>query len=766
MTAASEVTVPLRNAEGAVPASLRIFLLPRSEALTPSPLLDERQTPEHDQSVPGVQLLEGVEYRYEWKVASGSIERLTADPEEVFQPDTADGARGRLRPGLATGTMQVQLRDGEFSIGRLELEVRSRKMDYLTEYRHMLRDIADEMTELVMERFAASEAQFEVDETRDASTLYQRFAFLRSVITSDAFQNAVAEILRRPHVAWDVLVEPVRPGEPMRGGSHLLRQFSRPGARVTREGGQAGAVPLKLERQRTVATHDTTPNRFVKFAFQRWRQIVADIQSGLATSTKTPAIERGLRETLQLLDHLEGLLHHELFREVGNLPRFPADDQVLQKREGYRDILRAYVELELAARLSWRPNAADYEAGQRDVATLYEYWAFIQLARTIADLVGKTFDMAPLVQKRPDGLNVVLQSGVETVLNGSVQRFGRRLNVELCFNRTFWPGRKEYSSWTRPMRPDYSLVVRAADDEPSFMEPVILHFDAKYKVTFLRELFGGEADLVDVEADAPERVSRGGALRVDLLKMHAYRDAIRRSAGAFILYPGGDSHLEQPTYPEYEELLPGLGAFVLRPTSTGDVAGSGALRRFLDEVLDHVATRMTQHERGRYWLEEVYGGGRPGLMQGVEVPSLQPRVDTSVLLGFVKSQAHWVWIKKRKTYNVRTEDRAGGVARNADLLNSQLALMYCPANGQCVLARLVSDPQLVEEQAMKASGYPRPRGAYWCVQISLLPRQEWIAHVRAEEIDRYVQSITSPRGRPVVLTWQDLMRLGGGGPAS
>jgi uncharacterized protein len=624
-----------------------------------------------------------------------------------------------------------------------------------------LRDIADEMTELVMERFAASEAQFEVDQTRDASTLYQRFAFLRSVITSDAFQNALAQILRRPHVAWDVLLEPVRPGEPTKGGSHLLRQFSRPGARVPREGAQAGAVPLKLERQLTVATHDTTPNRFVKFAFQRWRQIVADIQNALAAGARTPAIERGLRETVQLLDHLENLLHHELFSEVGSLPRFPADNQVLQKREGYRDILRAYVELELAARLSWRPNAADYEAGQRDVATLYEYWAFIQLAKTIAALVGKTFDLAPLVQKRPDGLNVVLQSGVETVLSGAVQRLGRRMNVDLCFNRTFWPGRNEYSSWTRPMRPDYSLVIRAADDEPAFMEPVILHFDAKYRVSFLRELFGSDEDRADNEEDrsTPEKLARGGVMRADLLKMHAYRDAIRRSAGAFVLYPGGDSHVEQPTFPEYEELLPGLGAFVLRPTSTGDVAGTDVLRGFLNEVLNHVAGRLTQHERGRYWLEEVYGVSRPTVEPGTSASSLEPHADTSVLLGFVKSQAHWDWIKRRKTYNVRTVDRVGGVARTADLMNSQLALMYCPANEQCVLVRIVSDPQLVEEQAMKASEYPQPRGAYWCVQIAWLSRQDWIADVRAETVDRYVERIASPRGAPVAIKWQDLVRL-------
>ena len=42
-----------------------------------------------------------------------------------------------------------------------------------------------------------------------------------------------------------------------------------------------------------------------------------------------------------------------------------------------------------------------------------------------------------------------------------------------------------------------------------------------------------------------DNLRRGGALRADLLKMHAYRDAIRReTAGAYVLYPGGDDEVK------------------------------------------------------------------------------------------------------------------------------------------------------------------------------------------------------------------------------
>ncbi len=47
------------------------------------------------------------------------------------------------------------------------------------------------------------------------------------------------------------------------------------------------------------------------------------------------------------------------------------------------------------------------------------------------------------------------------------------------------------------------------------------------------------------------------------LKMHAYRDAIRRTAGAYVLYPGDD---QPKTKKGFHEIIPGLGAFAIRPS--------------------------------------------------------------------------------------------------------------------------------------------------------------------------------------------------------
>ena len=48
----------------------------------------------------------------------------------------------------------------------------------------------------------------------------------------------------------------------------------------------------------------------------------------------------------------------------------------------------------------------------------------------------------------------------------------------------------------------------------------------------------------------------------DLLKMHTYNDAIRRTIGSYVLYPG-ESNLSdenESIFSLYDEILPGVGA--------------------------------------------------------------------------------------------------------------------------------------------------------------------------------------------------------------
>ena len=154
---------------------------------------------------------------------------------------------------------------------------------------------------------------------------------------------------------------------------------------------------------------------------------------------------------------------------------------------------------------------------------------------------------------------------------------------------------------------------------------VWLHFDAKYKLDWSSSQFERAAsereDQTALEDEEQER--QGTSRRDDLLKMHAYRDAIRRSAGAYVLFPGTS---EPRQFREYVELIPGLGAFPLRP---GSDAGAAALRRFIGDVLLHAADQATAEERSRFWASRVFHGSS-GSEAGRTVDFLdRPPADTA-----------------------------------------------------------------------------------------------------------------------------------------
>jgi hypothetical protein len=86
--------------------------------------------------------------------------------------------------------------------------------------------------------------------------------------------------------------------------------------------------------------------------------------------------------------------------------------------------------------------------------------------------------------------------------------------------------------------------------------------------------------------------------------MRAYRDAVRRTAGAYVLYPSkpGDGQ----KFAGFHEVLPGLGAFAIRPDKNGKPEGMNALADFLDRVIEHLANRTTARERVSYHVSESY----------------------------------------------------------------------------------------------------------------------------------------------------------------
>lgn len=150
----------------------------------------------------------------------------------------------------------------------------------------------------------------------------------------------------------------------------------------------------------------------------------------------------------------------------------------------------------------------------------------------------KLQNVEKLIVPSEDGLALQLKEGQHVALSGVYECESRRLNIEFSYNRRFKGGTTypEGGSWTLEMRPDYTLTIWPVGitQEQAEREELIvhLHFDAKYRLGKATQLF----DVKQKTGDDPQYCQKE-----DIWKMHAYHDAIRRSAGAYILYPGSGS---------------------------------------------------------------------------------------------------------------------------------------------------------------------------------------------------------------------------------
>jgi len=372
--------------------------------------------------------------------------------------------------------------------------------------------------------------------------------------------------------------------------------------------------------------------------------------------------------------------------------------------------------INLAARLTWKGGENVYKGGKRDVATLYEYWLFFRLTNLLENIFDiNAMKADDLIEETNDKLGLKLRQGKYLPLNGTFETESRKLHVQFSFNKTFG-GDKEYpegGSWTRQMRPDYTLSIwpdGLSEMEAEHQELIThLHFDAKYKVDSLSKLFGQEDENLDKEK---EEQNKGTYKRADLLKMHSYRDAIRRTAGAYILYPGGDGKQD---WRGFHEIVPGLGAFTLKPNRQND--GSQDLREFLKDVIQHFLNRTSQREKYTYHtyrtfkdkaddhlnepLPEPYGENR----------SLLPD-RTYVLVGYYRNEDHLKWILNSGLYNARAGSQRGSLRLRRGEAEAKFLLLH--TNGELESNKLYQitkeGPQIFSNADLLKKGYYKKPG--------------------------------------------------------
>lgn len=301
-------------------------------------------------------------------------------------------------------------------------------------------------------------------------------------------------------------------------------------------------IPERVPDERVEHTVDVYENRLLRcFHDEVHRRLRRLLQRLEAMTNPDPATEaRALLEELR-----RARLEATFLNDVG-LPRhLPTRlTMVLLRRPEYRAAFEGFLEFRRAA--SVRLEDPVLEAPLTELPLLYETWGalrVIQAAAHIAVELGYRCESERLLYRDGGGVFVQLLRDNRPALVLRHDELGR--SVRVIPQRSYTPGVVGLHGATYEQKPDVAIEIE--DDDGSTR---VVIFDPKYKLYSE----GAEGEILDARPN-----------KIDIDKMHAYRDAIRQDDArivtfAAILYPG-------PSVPSFGR---GVGAISAVP---GSVAG-------------------------------------------------------------------------------------------------------------------------------------------------------------------------------------------------
>ncbi|HJD86602.1 MAG TPA: DUF2357 domain-containing protein [Empedobacter falsenii] len=743
--------------------------------------LDKAVAEQYNESV--YQLFEGHSYEYEFEGINKVNYLLRARINGVVVPSNRHIYRGRITPNIYVGNLPLEIVNTETEQSfPISVEVIATKFDkkedvsYRENYRQMLEDITDKCTDLMMQINTPVTQHVTIDYSTDTKTLYQRFCFVKSFLDSVDFEEAIIRIISNPSTLWKTEETSIKTSQIRRVNRTISKQFVTASSRVDTSGlaylNDIGLSSLPRTIQSDIRTEsvDTPENRFIKHVLGVFLHFIEDCQAVFSTAKK---YHFALRESNHLVEKINGYLSYSFFNEILDATTLKLNSPLLQKRNGYREVLNRWLQFDLASKLIWQGGENVYEAGKRDIATLYEYWLFFQLYELIVDKfnleVYQNQNFDHLFETDDSGLSLKLKSGKELMIKGETDFVSRNLSIRFSYNRTFKGGNDYVSgnagSITTTLRPDYTLSIWPSSftEHEAEKEDVIthIHFDAKYKIQNIQEQYTETTD-EEVLNRMDERERKGTFKNVDLLKMHAYKDAIRRTGGAYILYPGS----VEKRFDGFHEVLPGLGAFTINP-SKHDTGISG-LSAFIDRIIQHLVDRTTQRERilntSNQILKEpllTYGNTLKPLSAELEKSKIDV-LNTFVLVGYTKSQEHLDWCLINGMYNFRMNDNTGSLELTSDVVQAKYLLLRESGKDKATqLFRITSKgPKVYSKEKLVQLGYANPSQPDYLV-VRIEPCTDWEnIEISFKEFDAYKSlsgSIYTRTGQPFVVTLDKIL---------
>lgn len=450
----------------------------------------------------------------------------------------SDTYNGFLSFGSYVGKSFFDIKLNNKILFKIPFEVRSRKIDYAKEYAAMIGDLSKYSQNLIYDSASPLHQSVRIDEIRDKSG-YEEFMLLEYLFKDENLPSTVEYLSRNLYSSLENTVEEVPTSFASNiNPNDLIDVFSNSENLYESEDESSiwhertkGYVPLRVRETRYVDNIDVPENRFYKNFLESIESLIIALLSKVNSDTY-------IHDRLSVYkEQINAYLSQRYFKDISVMEYVPLNSQLLQKKEGYRDILEYYLMFEFGFRLSWNEISDEFRGNEKKLFELYEYWTYFELLNVFDSISVDSIEFNDIFREDDaNRFNIVLKDNL--VNHFCIDLWGKTVFADLIYQRTFNRGSSEYRTYSVRLIPDYSLIIYLDDKR------YIVHFDAKYKLYVDSDSFKNE----------------------DIVKMHAYKDAIDDTIGSYILYPGSVNRI----YYENDDELESVGAFGLTPGDDRD----------------------------------------------------------------------------------------------------------------------------------------------------------------------------------------------------
>jgi|GEM_PF-1894474 len=452
----------------------------------------------------------------------------------------------------AVGYTDLKILDGR---GRpvfvLETEVFPQKLNYKEDFHDMISDISDILYNLAFD-YLKKTYGFTIPRQAYHQSLTEWLAILK--VLFDSLERSIDLIRKNPSskVCSDDKLKPV--GQ-LRRADHSSVKWIRKNPRYLTKSHESTGIILaqgisisQLPDQRKYLSYDTHANRFVKWAIRQIIQRLDEIGS-LLKRLNSKRTTRELESLSNYKRRLSSRLRDVVFSDLQPFDQLRQFSTVVSMAPGYRDFYHRFLMLQKGLYLHEHDV---FRLDYKHTATLYEYWCFLKLVKTLQQQPAYKLSTQDLIQVEHNRLRFRLQKGKASCIRFKNDKGDR---IELSYNRKF-------SSDTFTQIPDNLLEFYKA----GYREPFRMILDAKYRFDQGNAHYPGSTVKHGPPLDAIAQLHR---YRDAILFSDKYKTSIQTSAskafGGVILFPfpGPESHFTlHPFFKSIQEV--NIGAIPLQ----------------------------------------------------------------------------------------------------------------------------------------------------------------------------------------------------------